>query len=124
MNINIKGTNIELTEAISNYVHTKLDPIKKLLNDVEGTFVHVEVGKESQHHLKGDVFKAEVNLRSQGKTYYAVVTKDDLYAAIDEVRDEIAEKIKSQKDRAHSRFRRGARQVKDFVKGFWGSKEE
>ncbi len=119
MNINIKGTHIELTPAITNYVHDKLDSLKKVLSDVDGAFISVEVGKDSQHHNKGDIFKAEVRVNARGKDYHTVITKDDLYAAIDEMRDEIMEKVKSEKDKANSLYKRGARQVKNFIKGIW-----
>jgi putative sigma-54 modulation protein len=119
MNINIKGLHIELTDAITNYVHAKLEPLSKLLIDPNGAFAQVEVGKESTHHSKGDVFKAEINLRADGKEYYVVSQKDDLYAAIDDLKDQIIENVKSVKNKSRSRFRRGATQVKNFIKGFW-----
>ena len=119
MNINIKCTHIELTDAIRDYVFTKLDAVNKLLNQPDQAFAQVEVGKESNHHMKGDVFKAEIHLRAEGKEHHAVVIKDDLYAAIDELKDEIMEKVKSAKDKNRSNFRRGALKMKNFVKGFW-----
>lgn len=119
MNINIKGTHIELTDAITQYVHDKLGSLDKLINDKKGAFFQVEVGKDSQHHAKGDVFRAEVNLKADGIDYYSVVMKDNLYSAIDELRDEISEKLKSEKNKSRSRFRRGALRVKNMVKGLW-----
>jgi putative sigma-54 modulation protein len=119
MNINIKGTHIELTEAITNYVHTKFDGLNKLFSNPSEVFVQVEVGKDSNHHAKGDVFKAEANVEADGHQHYVVVIKDDLYAAIDELKDELMEKVKSTKDKSRSRFRRGAGKVKNFIKGLW-----
>jgi putative sigma-54 modulation protein len=119
VNINIKGTHIELTEAIKGYVIDKLSVIDRLLVDPDGAFVQVEVGKESRHHSKGDVFKAEINVRADGKNFYAVVIKDDLYAAIDELKDEVQEKIKSGKEKKRSLFRRGAGRIKGMIKGLW-----
>jgi putative sigma-54 modulation protein len=123
MKINIKSTNMELTDTISQYVHDKLESIDKLINDVVGAFAQVEVGKESNHHHKGDVFKAEINLRADGVTHYAVIVKDNLYSAIDELRDEISEKIKSKKDKDRSRFKKGALVIKNMVKGLWPWKQ-
>jgi putative sigma-54 modulation protein len=119
MNINIKGTHIELTEAIKGYVLNKLENVNKLLNRPDEAFMQVEVGKDSTHHAKGDVFKAEAHLRADGAEHHAVIMKDDLYAAIDELKDEIMEKVKSTKSKNRSKFRRGAVQVKNFVKGLW-----
>lgn len=119
MNIKIKGTYIELTPAITSYVHDKLTSLSKLLSDVDGALIQIEVGKDSEHHNKGDIFKAEIRVYVRGKDYHAVITKDDLYAAIDEMKDEIMEKVKSEKDKANSLYKRGARQVKNFIKGIW-----
>ncbi len=124
MNINIKGTHIELTDAIRNYVHEKLGAIQKVISRVDEAFAQVEVGKESMHHAKGDVFRAEINVQADGKSFYAVVIKDDLYAAIDELKDEIQEKIKSSKQKSRSLFRRGAARVKNMIKGLWPGREK
>ncbi|MEN9647383.1 MAG: hypothetical protein RLY57_187 [Candidatus Parcubacteria bacterium] len=117
MNINIKGAQIELTDAIKNYVTVKLEGVGKLFSRPDEVLVEVEVGKESQHHAKGEVFKAEANIRADGRQHYVVVIKDDLYAAIDELKDEIMEKIKSSKEKSRSSFRKGASKVKHFIKG-------
>lgn len=116
MNINIKGTNIELTEAITNYIYDKLESVKKVLTDVEGTYVHVEVGRISRHHAKGDVFKAEFEVKSQGVSHYAHINTEDLYSAIDMVKDEIVEKIKSHKSKNRSHFLKGAQKAKKLLR--------
>lgn len=108
---------MELTDAIKNYVGVKLDGISKLFSRPDEVLVEIEVGKDSQHHAKGEVFKAEANIRADGRQYYVVVMKDDLYAAIDELKDELTEKIKSSKEKSRSSFRKGASKVKQFIKG-------
>lgn len=119
MNINIKGAQIELTDAIKNYVTVKLESVGKLFSRPNEVLVEIEVGKDSQHHTKGEVFKAEANIRADGRQHYVVVVKDDLYAAIDELKDEIMEKVKSSKEKSRSSFRKGASKVKHFIKGMW-----
>jgi ribosomal subunit interface protein len=119
MNINIKAKHIELTDEIRQYVLTKLDSVNKLLSHPENALAEIEVGKESNHHSKGDVFRAEANISADGKQFYVVMIKDDLYAAIDELKDEISEKIKSSNKKSRSNFRDGAGKVKNFIKGMW-----
>ncbi len=119
MNINIKGTSMELTDAIRDYVHDKLEGLEKVLRDHETVFVQVEVGRDSKHHAKGDVFRAEVDIRAAGNSFYAEARAEDLYAAIDLVRDEILEKVRSHKDKDHSRLVRGGRKIKNLIKGIW-----
>lgn len=119
MNINIKATSMELTDAVKDYVHDKLDGVKKVLHHHESAFVQVEVGRDSNHHAKGDVFRAEVDIKCEGNTFYATAVAEDLYAAIDKVRDEILEKVRSHKDKDHSKLVRGGRKIKNLIKGIW-----
>jgi putative sigma-54 modulation protein len=118
MNINIKATNIELTDAIRDYVEKRVDMILKYVNQDESN-VHcfVEVGKITNHHKQGEVFKTEFNLKISGKKYYSVSRKEDLYASIDDVKDEIVRKITKNKDREKTLFKRGALSIKKMLKG-------
>ncbi len=118
MNKNIKATNIELTPAISDYIEKKFSAFDRFVNDTQGgAHCDVEVGKTTRHHRQGDVFRAEVNLRVSGQGFYAVSEKDDLYAAIDEVKDEIVRQITGHKDKSTTLMRRGAYKVKNMLKG-------
>lgn len=118
MNKNIKATNIELTPAISDYVEKKFNAFDKFVpaGDTSG-MCQVEVGKTTKHHKSGDYYKAEVNLRLSGKNFYAVSEKDDLYAAIDEVKDEIIYQITSSKDKSTTLMKKSALKIKNVLKG-------
>jgi N-ethylmaleimide reductase len=54
-------------------------------------------GKISKHHKSGDIFRAEIRAIVDGQDYYAVSEAEDLYVAIDEVKDEIVHKLTSKK---------------------------
>jgi putative sigma-54 modulation protein len=118
MNKNIKATNIEITPAISDYIDKRFSAFDRFIQgEVESALCEVEVGKTTRHHKSGDYFRAEVNLRFSGRNFYAVSEKDDLYAAIDEVKDEIVQQITTHKDKSQTLYRRGALQVKNILKG-------
>ncbi len=116
MNINIKATNMELTGAISEYVNKRLASIEKFSKDgnITGS---VEVGKTTNHHKQGDVYKAEFNIDMNGEHFFADSEQSDLYAAIDDAKEEISRTISSNKDRKQTLFKRGASSVKKMVKG-------
>jgi len=117
MKINIKATNISLTPAITDYLNTKLAYLKKYLRGKEAeALADVEVGKISQHHRQGDVFRAEINISWKGELFRSEATKDDLYAAIDAAKDEIALEIKKKFKRQNSLIRRGARRLKNLFR--------
>lgn len=119
MNINIKTTNVTLTSAISDYVEKRLKKISKLLNHDASAQCDVELAKTSEHHQKGDIFKAEIHIVGIGKNIYASSDNIDLYSAIDSVRDEILRELKSNKEKRISFVRRGGAQVKAMIKGLW-----
>jgi ribosomal subunit interface protein len=117
MNISIKTTNIELTPALKDYTEKRLNNAAKFIgNDV---FINVEIGKTSNHHKQGDIFRAEINLTTAlGKQFRAVSEKPDLYEAIDDVRDEIVSAVSSEKGKTEALWKRGARKIKNMMKGF------
>jgi ribosomal subunit interface protein len=113
---NIKATNIELTEAINNYVDKRLESLKKFTKGNE-IIVYVEVGKTTNHHKSGDVYKAEFNMEISGNKYYSVSEQDNLYKAIDDSKEELVRQIKNNKGREKTLFKRGATSVKKMLKG-------
>ena len=108
---------IEKTEAIENYLDKRIKNLNKLVHD-DNAFATVELGKTTNHHKSGEVFRAEINFHSGGKDYYVASEKDDLYAAIDDMRDGITREITQFKTKSETMFRRGARKVKDMIRGF------
>ena len=114
--INIKATNMELTGAISDYINKRLESVQKFSKD--GVFSgYVEVGKTTNHHNKGEFFKAEFDLMINGVRYFASSEKDNLYVAIDDGREEIIRTLTHDKDRKQTLFKRGAMSVKKMLKG-------
>lgn len=116
MKINIKATGIELTEAISDYVHKKVSALEKYF-DKPDAVARVEVGRSTQHHKTGEVFKAEVHVTGAGLDIYAMKEAADLYAAIDLVKDEIIQNALQEKGKRETLTRRGARMMKSMLRG-------
>ncbi|MEK7135270.1 MAG: ribosome-associated translation inhibitor RaiA [Patescibacteria group bacterium] len=117
MRLNIKGTNMELTPAIRAYVEKKLSVVEKYLGENVDAVARVEVGKITHHHKSGEIFKAEVHIIGGGVDQYAVVEQADLYAAIDMLKDEIVQNLNNEKGKRFVRARRGARMIKEMMRG-------
>ena len=100
MTINrIKGTGIDLTDAIKDAVETELatlDPMIERWGDAVSA--DVEVGKTSQHHHKGEIFRAEVNLTIPGKLLRAEDENEDLYVAIKNVAKSLGRELNKEKE--------------------------
>lgn len=119
MKTDIKVTGFDLTPAISDYVAEKMVQIDKFIDPSdESAMAQVEIGKTTAHHKQGDVFRAEINIRLSGRTVRAVEELDDLYAALDKVKDDLVRQITSGSAKKQTLLRRGARKFKDFIRGF------
>ncbi|MCX6740271.1 MAG: ribosome-associated translation inhibitor RaiA [Candidatus Parcubacteria bacterium] len=104
MQIEIKGTNLELTDALKDYVNEKVGSLEKFFE--QALIARVDVGLTTKHHQKGNVFRAEINLEvPQKHLLRAEATRDDLYVAINEAREELERQIKKYKEKMRGNFR-------------------
>ena len=125
MNINIKATSLTLTPDISNYITKRLDAVTKFFRHDSSARCEVEIGRTSAHHKNGEVFRAEVHISAKGEDLYASAEEEDIYRAIDAVRDEILREARSSKAKKISLVRRSGMMVKNLMKGMWpGSKRD
>lgn len=121
MKINLKTTNIELTEAIRDYVERKVTNLEKILSSIEEAggevLVQFEVGKSTNHHKSGDVFHADCLINIDGKKFYHSTDEEDLYKAVDAIKESLFVDIEKYKNKKKTLFHRGARSVKKMLKG-------
>ena len=90
MRIIIKSTQIDLTPSIKEYIEQKIGSLDRLLApfEKEGQIeVKVEIGRTTHHHHKGDVFRAETNMRLPGKMIRAEKIAMDARTAVDRMRN-------------------------------------
>lgn len=123
MNIQIKTTTISLTPAISEYVEKRLNGIEKFFQDDSTLKFDLELAKTTNHHKNGDIFKAEAHLIAKDVNIYSSVEKEDLYVAIDALKDEVLREIKNSNSKRRSFIRRGGAQIKNIMKGIWPNKD-
>lgn len=116
MSINIKATNIELTKAIEYHVNKQLEKIEKLLSNKDAV-LKIEVGRTTNHHNKGDVYRAEIDISSGEEKYYASSEHSDLYKAFNLTREQILKELRRSRGRKQTLFLRGATSVKKRIKG-------
>ncbi len=120
MRINIKGTNIELSETLRSYIMEKIGGLERFFPDIDedGIVADVEIGKPSQHHQKGDVYLCDVTMEIQGTILRAEECRETPQEAIDMVKDDIerqARKLKAKRrDTYLRRARKAARRMKLF----------
>ena len=126
MKVNIKTTNIELNEALAVWINDKIGELERILGafgpdefsagEREKIEAFVEVGKISKHHLKGDVFRAEVQLSLPKKSLRAVARDNDLRTAVNVAKEEIQREVKKYKGKRVARARGWARKLKERLR--------
>lgn len=112
MNINIRGTNIELTEALKNYAEEKIGELQKYFENIRQA--DIDIGLRSHHHHKGDIFYAEVNLHVPGELVRVVKEEADLYKAIDKVKDHLKVDLQKRKEKMRDRDKKVLREAKEY----------
>jgi putative sigma-54 modulation protein len=97
MKLLIQGNNIEVTDAIHNYVKQKLEKaVKHFLNITTKVDVHLSV---ASHNRANDSHQAEVTVYANGTVIRAQETSENLYASIDMVADKIARQLRKYKEK-------------------------
>lgn len=126
MKIIIRTKNLEFTDQMKGFIDKKIGALAKFLKvfqhselsiahgkDLFETFV--EIKKETDHHKKGYIFKAEAKIYVPGKTFFAERRGDNLLKIIDDVRDELEMEIKRYKTKIIEFSRRKAKKSKHKI---------
>jgi ribosomal subunit interface protein len=116
MNTNIKTTNFDMTEQIQNYLDKKLASVDKLIAQFEGSSqAQIEIGRSSNRHKSGFIFRAEANISFDGNSARAVSEKEDLFQAIDAMKDDLVREIDKIKDKKMTMLKKGGKKAKDMM---------
>lgn len=120
MTVNYKATNLVLTSDINEYLNKKLDSLGKFIDlDDEAVVAQVEVGKTTRHHQSGEIYRAEINIRADGKTFRAVSESTEILSAIDMMKDQITQELRRYKTKKLHFLRHSGQKVKKFLQGFY-----
>jgi len=121
MKINLLSKNIEITPAIRDYVEKRVTNLEKILSKIEErggeVIVSFEVSKSTNHHKFGAYLHADCLINIDGEKFYSSADEEDLYKAIDAVKETILRDINKSKDRKQTLYKRGASSVKKMMKG-------
>ena len=93
MKFNIRGSKLEVTEAIKNYIETKLSRLDKYFKNADELEAHVLIKK---HGISETI---EVTIPVKKMILRSEESDKDLYAAIDKVTDKLERQIRKNKTR-------------------------
>lgn len=115
---NVKATNYELTSEIRSMIDQKIQGFDKFINltENEELLVEVEVGKTTDHHQKGEVYRAEFNLTYNGQLYRADETSEDIRTSLDGAASAIEKQLRRGNKKSNDMFRKGGSKLKRLLR--------
>lgn len=94
MQITINGHHLEVTEALQQYVESKLKKLDQHHDKISSVQVMLSVDHLDQ--------KAEATVHVSGKDLFADAVSEDLYAAIDKLADKLDRQLIKHKEKLRS----------------------
>lgn len=91
MQINISGHHVEVTQALKDYVESKVDKLERHFDNISNIQVTLTVEKQIQ--------KAEATLHAAGIELHANAENDDMYTAIDQMSDKLDRQLVKHKEK-------------------------
>ena len=117
MNFNIRGENIEVTQALRDYVEKKIGKLERYFDTPPSSNVHVNLS------VYNDEQEIEVTIPMTGLLLRAEEQHADMYAAIDLVVDKLERQIRKYKTKVNRKFRQKD-PMKTIFAEFENEKEE
>lgn len=101
MKLVIQGKNVEITDAIHNYVHQK---VGKVIDHFSHLVKNVDVNLSVPHTSRGQPRQiAEVTVYAEGNIIRAEENQENLYASIDLVADKLTRQLQKYKGKLQRR---------------------
>lgn len=97
MKFDIRGRNIDITEALKDYTTKRLSKLEKYIEDVKEAQVALSV--------EGDDHKVEVTIPLNGMLLRGEEATDDMYTSIDMVVEKLEKQIEKYKTRLYKNYR-------------------
>lgn len=120
----IQGTNLKINRALREWVRKKLEPLKRIHEDLakkddlptdgkeERVDMRVELEKTRPDQRTGRIFRAEAQFKLGGAMFRAESVKKDIRQAVVEVKEDLQRQLRKFKGRQEARFKKGARRAK------------
>jgi putative sigma-54 modulation protein len=97
MQIILSGHHVEITDALRQYVNSKMERLERHFDNV--TDIHVVLSVEKLRQ------KAEATLHLSGNNLFADAIDEDMYAAIDALADKLDRQLKKHKEKVTDHHR-------------------
>ncbi|MES2931288.1 MAG: HPF/RaiA family ribosome-associated protein [Patescibacteria group bacterium] len=118
MQIHFKGTNYELPANITALARKKVEALTKYIGDSkENARAYVDLGKETEAHQNGTIWRADINFDVEGNRFYAKAIENSIEKAIDRSVNELARELQTARKRQQSLMKKGGGVIKSLMRG-------
>ena len=111
MKINVRGNNIEVTEALRDFVEKKISRLEKYFDDSSSAQANVALSVQRDEH------KVEVTIPFPRLLVRAEETSGDMYASIDLVVEKLERQIRKYKTRVNRKARQNGSLRSHYLNG-------
>ncbi|MGM0593127.1 MAG: ribosome hibernation-promoting factor, HPF/YfiA family [Pseudomonadota bacterium] len=91
MQLNLTGHHVDITDALRDYVNSKLERLERHFDNVTNVHVILSVEKVRQ--------KAEATINMKGNNIFADCEDENMYAAIDGLIDKLDRQVRKHKEK-------------------------
>jgi len=114
MHYNIKGTNVDISDELRQYVEKKLAASEKFVHDA----ARMDIELEYRPNQDSKKYRAECMVEVDGKVQRVEAQGDAMHEAIDIATGELARDLSQIKKKRQHVLRRSAMRVKEYLRGF------
>lgn len=119
MDIQFKGTRYEPTPEIIEQARKQIEPLARFLgNDYTVARASLELERAVGGKNNGDIWRAELTIEHEGKSYRAESTKAKLANAVTTVARDVGQELRRGRKKEQHMFRKGANSIKQMLQGF------
>ncbi|MDA3914035.1 MAG: ribosome-associated translation inhibitor RaiA [Oleiagrimonas sp.] len=104
MHVQLSGHQIEVTPALRDHLHAKLDRLTRHFDNITSLTVVLSVEKLEQ--------RAEGTVNAAGATVHAEAADADMYASIDVLIDKLVAQLRKHKEKLTDHHRAEVRQMR------------
>ncbi len=117
MTTNIKATGVTLTDEVRRYLDKCLHKVEKYVGGESSAMANVELERLMSHEA-GEMFRGELTISGAGLSVRAESEGTTLHAAIDTLEATAVGELRKLKGKRQHLFRRQAKRIKDFIRGW------
>lgn len=118
MNIQLQGTDVDLTDELREFVERKLDDAIRAFGDMnlEPVTIDVELKRTTHHHEASEtLYRAAANVHLPQRFLRAEAEAGDIQNAVVDMKHKLTRKIRSWRERLIDERRSSARQAKEMI---------